>query len=614
MFDPTRERSKGYAKYALGAAAGLFALGACDDPVQNTDLRPEGPPDVLTVLVMTDAVSQLAESATYCKTGDDKRPTTVGLPDFTLSSICDEDSTKPASMVTNAYPDGWYVRIMFDELLDPDVEELIEITDPDTGMGTDTYTGSLANTQPVILECESVNGGFVNVPYDGYYSPAGNSVTWPLGPALVIKPDDPTTIATNKMCRVTIKDSVTDKSGNQVPADQRGPFAFKIAPITPIAIDPADGSEVDALQIYFDNFYVQFNTYVDEASFCDEGPGMDQCEFSITPETEGYCSTGGESCIIGGPACPTAGDVCEHAGYYAYSLAPFGFTETEFGFGPNAPLQVEKDYSFQFLAGTKVKDRCGVETTFGTPSVADNTLVSFTTNPFDLNTLTPGNGDTTSSLRKPTLTFSNVLDPSTLDAAEYSITPAPANPVITSTPGSGGDFIFGGHYQPSTMYTFTLNAGATVTDAYGVTFTNAAAKTVTYTTQAIAVTSTSPANRGSIAKATPTSTTRLSISFNQSMDATTLLPTEYTLTGPMGDVAVSFTSESGCAATSTSCSIRVTPGTSVTPVSLPPGDYTFTLKAGATINDKLGNVYTQAADRVVEFTIENATATPVVCL
>ena len=99
----------------------------------------------------------------------------VGLPDFTLTSICDEDPSKPAAMVANAYPDGWYVRVMFDELLDPDVEELIEILDPDTGDGTDTFTGSIANTQPVILECESVAGGFIEVPYDGYYSPAGNS-------------------------------------------------------------------------------------------------------------------------------------------------------------------------------------------------------------------------------------------------------------------------------------------------------------------------------------------------------------------------------------------------------------------------------------------------------
>jgi hypothetical protein len=607
--DPTRERSKGYAKYALGAAATVFALGACELPEQNTNLRPEGPPDVLAVLVLTDASTQIAESATYCRPDDEKRPTQVGLPDFSLSQICDADSSKPASMVTSAYPDGWYVRIMFDELLDPDVEELIEINDPDTGLGTDTYTGSLANTQPVTLECENVAGQFVPVAYDGYYSPAGNAVTWPLGPALVIKPDEPRQIATNKMCRVTIKDFVTDKEGNPVPADQRGPFAFKIAPITPIAISPADGDEVDPLTLFAngDNVYVQFNTAVDPSSFCDDGPGMDKCEFAITPVDTGVCSVSGDYCLIGGTSCPV-GETCEPAGDEAFQLSAIGAgTEAEYVFYRLAPVQEKKEYTFSFLDGAKIKDRCGVETTFGPPSVDDLTKITVTTNPFDFNALTPGNGDIVSNLKKPNLSFSNVVDPSSLDASEFSFTPAPTGAVVTTT--SEADFLFAGHLAPSTMYTFTLNAGATINDAFGVTYTNAAAKTITFTTQAIAITSITPANDGTLTKATPTSATRVTIAFNQSMNAASLDPTEYTFTGPGGAIAGALVTENGCTATSTTCSLRVTSATS-----LPPGDYTFTLKAGATITDKLNNVYTQAADRTVAFTIVNSTATPVVCL
>ena len=133
----------------------------------------------------------------------------------------DDDVAAPASMVTDAYPDGWYIRVMFDELLDPDIEELEEIEDPDTGEGTGTYYGTIANTKPVTLECESINGGMVNVEYDGYYSPAGNQITWPLGPSLVIKPNHPELIATNKMCRVTLKENIVDKSGDKVPAVYR---------------------------------------------------------------------------------------------------------------------------------------------------------------------------------------------------------------------------------------------------------------------------------------------------------------------------------------------------------------------------------------------------------
>src|SRR5437879_2029667 len=106
------------------AAAGVLAIGGCTDPTQRTDLRPDGPPEVLAVLVMNDAAGQLLESATFCKTGDEKRPGLVGLPDFSSHQICDDDLSKPAPEVTDALPEGWYVRIMFDELLNPDVEEL----------------------------------------------------------------------------------------------------------------------------------------------------------------------------------------------------------------------------------------------------------------------------------------------------------------------------------------------------------------------------------------------------------------------------------------------------------------------------------------------------------
>src|SRR5215211_6425160 len=129
--------------HAVAAATlGALALGACAVPEQNTDLRPEGPPEVLAVLVMTDAAGQLVEKATYCAVGDEKRPSLVGLPDATTQQVCPEDFGKPADPVNTAYPDGWYVRIMFDELLDPSIEELTEILDEE-GMGTDTFEGSI---------------------------------------------------------------------------------------------------------------------------------------------------------------------------------------------------------------------------------------------------------------------------------------------------------------------------------------------------------------------------------------------------------------------------------------------------------------------------------------
>ena len=187
-------RSRLRTQGAVALTVGTLALGACDDPTALTDLRPEGPPDVLAVLVMNDQNGiGMIERATYCKVGDEKRPQLVGLPSpyFTVVQMCPEELGMGATQITNAIPDDWHVRIMFDELLDPNIEELIPVIDPDTNQPDGTYIGTLANTQPVELSCDGVA-----VAYDGSYSPSGNNVTWPLGPSLVIEPLDRTLVAT----------------------------------------------------------------------------------------------------------------------------------------------------------------------------------------------------------------------------------------------------------------------------------------------------------------------------------------------------------------------------------------------------------------------------------
>lgn len=608
MFDPTG-RTRGI---VLAAAAAATLIG-CNDPAQNTDLRPEGPPEVLTVLVANDPAAQLYESATFCKTGDDKRPRLVDLPDITQQQICDDDPSKPAAAVLDAYPDGWYVRVVFDELLDGSFEKLYPILDPDTGEDTGTAYGSIKESHPVELKCMSSTGsGMVDVPYDGYYSPAGNAITWPLGPSIVIKPDDARTVATNSACTVTLNTNILDQSGNEVPADQRGPFTFTVAPIIPIAIsvddDPDGNSPIDAISIYSDNVVVQFNTEVDPASWCDEGVGMDECEFQFQPDdadtTVGTCVASGDVCNTNNP-CQVS-DTCEIGAVYNYSVTD----DTEWAFGPTTPNKTETGYTFSFKQGTKIADRCGVETTFGAPSPADLTQARYTTSEFDLSSTTPGDGDTVGAIRKPVIQFNNAIDLASLTPAEYSITPAPEAASVVSTPGNGGDVKFAGNYKPAQMYTLTLNATATVDDAHGATYTNAEALVVNFTTAAIAVTSTSPANNGRKPKATPASLTTIDLSFNQSMNPATLDLSKVTLTGP---TAATFVATAvGCTPTSTTCVVRLT-----TAVPLDPGSYTFTLEQGATISDVLTTptVYTQAAARVVKFTVADATPTdPIVCL
>jgi hypothetical protein len=586
-------------------ATTVLTAGACSDPDLGTQLRPEGPPEVLAVLVMNDPAAQLKESPTFCKTGDKKRPTVVGLPDFTTFSVCDADPSIAAPMVMDAYPDNWYIRVMFDELLDPDVERLTEILNPDTGEGTGTYEGHLAGTRPVNLQCESVNGGgMVDVEYDGYYSPSGNAITWPLGPSLVIKPNHPELVATTKKCQVTLTNVIKDKQGEQVPSDQLGPYAFHIAPITPILIDPSESgdpdapTEVDAFYLLSDGIYVLFNTDgIDEDSLsCDDDDGnggMKNCEFGFAE--------------VGGAAIPDDATTSS-----ALSGAEYAFSPVNLPTDP--PLETQKTYTFELREGAKVKDRCSVETTFGAPSPATNSKVTFTTNPFDFKRSSFGNGDTVTALRKPSLVFNNVIDLASLDAAEYTLTPAPEQ--LTVGTSTKADLYFSGNYRPGTMYTLTLKAGATVQDYYGATYTQSGDKTIMWTVAPIAITSTSPANNGMVAQGT-TNTVR--VSFNQSMAEASIAASEWEVTNANGDV-VPFSptvSRSGCNpnGSSTTCALVFE-----SIAQLPLGDYTFTLKAGATIDDVLTppTTYTQTADRVIDFTVVPAntppTPTPIQCL
>jgi hypothetical protein len=485
----------------VAATLGVLGLGACTDPEQNTDLRPAGPPDVLAVLVMTDAAGQLVEQATYCRPNDEKRPSLVGLPDFTTQQVCPADGAAVTDAVTGAYPDGWYVRIMFDELLDPRVETLTEVLDADTGEPTGTFTGSIASTRPVTLQCESMTGGgMVNVDYDGYYSPSGNRVTWPVGPSLVIKPNDPTLVATNTPCQITINDVVKDKGGTSVETLQRGPYKFRTAGIKVIAIDPPDDPEfddpIDATQIWFDNPYIQFNTHVTLDSLCPDEAGAGLCDdekvFSITDvahpaEGPGYCDVsfdpcgtaadcemidpansvcGRGFCTSGEPCnkpadCPTAGDHCGTT--YAYDYLPFGLSETEFGIGPPEPIEVEHKYTMQFTAGAKLMDRCGRETTLGAPNVDDLTLVHFATNKFGPRTTPTSivNGETAAANKRLQYNFTNI--PNGHDTASGA-TIRPANNSVIAYTGATPEFTLSPMPQKLTGACAAAGAGCPIAD------------------------------------------------------------------------------------------------------------------------------------------------------
>jgi hypothetical protein len=650
----------------VAATVGVLALGACTDPVANTDLRPDGPPDVLAVLVENDAAGGLLEAATFCKINDEKRPGLVGTPDGAVHQICpakltcgagdDASCTADQATVTDAAPQGWYVRVMFDELLDPNVEELVPVLDA-SGADTGTFSGTIANTRPVTLQCQSSTGGaLVDVPYDGYYSPSGNAVTWPLGPSIVIKPLDPETVGADSECQVTLKDTIKDKSGELVPAAERGPFKFKIAGIKVLSVAPADGDVLDPFDAGMD---VLFNTKIDPASMVARvsaspagvtetgttatfttqtphnltvgevvtvlgvtAPGYDgnwavtgvptATTFTVTLPTSGLAASGGGTVAVN-EFTP------DLANQFAIGLSATGSFIPAFGSVPTVRQGAEEwivvgdfnaktDYTWTIPAGTKVKDMCGKETTFGAPSVADNTKVSFKLNDIAFQGLAPSDGLMNAApVTKVKLDFNQTMDPDSLDPSEYTLTPTVASISVAENPVDGSKLDIYGDFQLNTTYTFTLKAGATIDDCPGGevgacvksgTFTNATAQTITFkTAPAITLTAITPKDNAVITKfdvVSPLGRTSIKLQFNQEMDPSTLTTADYTI-DPAVPLVVSQDPDFS--------KIRLR-------AVFPPGTYTFTLKAGAQISDFLGNVFTNAADQVIHFTIKDPTPFP----
>jgi hypothetical protein len=326
------------AQGAVISAIGAFGLVGCGDPDQNTDLRPEGPPDVLTVLVHDDS-SSFGETATYCKTGDEKRPRLVGLPDVSIQQVCPENVTEAVPMAANGSPTGFFVRFQFDELLDPNIETLTPV--PDT---EGVFTGSILPANPIAtFEC-----GGVAVDWDGYYSPSGNSVTWPLGPSLVVVPTDPSTIAADAECTISLAAAnIKDKEGVATPDSQAFTFALAgldIAATDPeVADDPADAAVITADSVVS----IAFTGFVDPTTLAANEVilrKVTSCEDPTTVTTE-VAAIGGEPGTI-------------------------EITDA----GATAPLTFDADafYVVEFAPGATVEDAGGAM--FALPGAADFSL------------------------------------------------------------------------------------------------------------------------------------------------------------------------------------------------------------------------------------------------
>lgn len=732
------------ARYGVAAVLCGIATGACNAPSQRTDLRPEGPPDVLAVLVMNDGAGGLYEKATFCRDGDNKRPSLVGLPDGTTQQVCPDDGSEVRAGVDDALPGGWYVRIMFDELLDPSIEDLTEIIDSE-GEPTGTFEGSITRTHPVALRCAGASGAMVDVPYDGYYSPSGNNVTWPLGPSLVIKPTQPSTIPTNATCEVTLNDAVRDKDqSTQVPNDQRGPYAFSVAPIRVVSISPVDGDELDGVDA---GMNVVFNTLIDAASLDDAvtwsfDPGLETtpmvaalvapigagtttlnidlgaapangyfdananaaafgcdtnvvrvCNVSLAPcSTTVPCGPGDQCGKTKSADCNTtlriddeqlelthvdflASTMTVTRGVNATTAAPHAINSAlltavnhtaSSGHGANgAPagaivggvpvaaaeffvagdFKSATQYTWTIPEGTVIKDRCGAATTFGAPSVDDNTQAQFTVKELAFTGITPTDGAMaaepgakiqlkfnqpvspdslagrcSTSVRMQCFADDNCPNTETCQGAKFTLTPPIAKPRVRQDPADPSKLVIYGNYQLGTQYVFGIPAGTKLLECPGgetSKFANGCDardvkdltvdidQSVTFTTAAeIELTGVVPEDNATIVKPAtvgPAAQTPVRLTFNQEIDPSTLAngPTGFELSP---NVAVSVGADPG---NFRNLLIRPTANTGFAA-----GTYTFTIHAGATVKDFLGNTYTQPSDLEIHFTIADSEPAP----
>lgn len=229
---------------------------ACIEEELASDLRPEGSPEVVEVNIRSQGIVrspgeggpsglQRGEMATFCRSGEEYKLNLVYCPEARDANNAPIPGDREVEPVMDAEPKSWYVRVVFDELLDNDVERLVD------------GQGHIAQTRPVELRCADQE-----VDYDGWYEPSGSHLTHPPGPALIVTWSRFVATGTTD-CEVSIAESVVDKDGNPVPSGQRGPYRFGVASLAVYGTSPSDMSEgVDVAS----DIAVEFNAPIDLAT------------------------------------------------------------------------------------------------------------------------------------------------------------------------------------------------------------------------------------------------------------------------------------------------------------------------------------------------------------
>lgn len=563
---------------------GLLAVGlglaatACGEPEIRTDLRPEGPPDVLAVLVQSPLVLDfnpspqdpfVVEPAAYCKyVGgqlDPKAPTFVGDPIFGGDIICPDaeadfeaGTLEPRPLNTLAAngqiigQQYWGIRVMFDELLQADRVETLDCEDiPDVG---EICSGSFAETNPVTLTCAGTE-----MPYTGYYVPNGNRVTYPLGPSIYVTPDpDSMTAPTGSTCTLTLDpDKLVDKDGEPVPAADTS-FDVQIADLMLMLVDPAPGDDAvispDPAAAGAAAFVFNANLAYDE-------------EFQSAVDPDMFQLFDSE-----GNAIPTWTFV---GAYWSGGLtdAVYVFPDTATG------IFLPGEYTATMNPGTIAEQNGGTLTI--TEAVSTSFAVAFDKTGQSSGADLPVTGRSAASgLPGIRISFNNELDPATVTADDFeffSTTSTTPNMPIPFTVAVGNATNTGNspgvalanipnnsvHIIPTMelplgTYAVRIKAGAAIEDVDGNTKTFGSPFAITYNVL-LKVTRTIPSVAADGSTLVPANG-NFDIQYSGTLDRATVMQAEFDLldlTNPMAPVAVPFT-------------LEFATGPATTPPALPP--------------------------------------------
>jgi len=294
-------------------------------------------------------------------------------------------------------------------------------------------------------------------------------------------------------------------------------------------------------------------------------------------------------------------------------------------------------YLWTLREGSTIKDRCGVETVFGSPSVDDNTEVHFAIKDLEFSGITPTDGTMAANPgSKIQLKFNQPMNPDALsgrcsvamnthcfaagdcplgetcEGIKFTLTPAIAKPVVKQDPSDPSQLDIYGQYQLGTQYVFTIPAGTSISECPGAETSDAAngcdlkdVKEITFSEEQSVAFRT--ASTISLTGAAPEDNTSglgthsdIRLTFNQEMDPSTLTQ------GATGfEISPHVAMEVHSGAMFRDLSLAPTDAAGFSP-----GTYTFTLHSDAQIKDFLGNTYVQPSDVVIHFSVQRPQPVP----